>query len=354
MERFVAAQDRRSSPRYAAPRKADSGKTVAVIGAGPAGLAAADWLLREGHRVVVIDRHEEAGGSLRHELAEGSLPADVLEDELAQLRELGAEFRLNVEAGSDVRLEELAREFAAVLLAAGASAKAQASVFGVKAGAVGLTVELQSGLTSQAKVFAAGSAVKPMRHVVRAMAEGRAAAVAIGQFLRGLPFQTAPKPLSSVMGRLELDELKLFLRGPSEAPRTTPALGLLHGFSFEEAQSEAGRCLHCDCRSVGNCALQKYAERYGADPGRFRQQRRPFEQHLHHGEIIFEPGKCILCGICVQLAEQAREPLGLTFIGRGFDVRLGVPLDRTIDEGLQRVGRECVEACPTGALAFKR
>ena len=55
----------------------------------------------------------------------------------------------------------------------------------------------------------------------------------------------------------------------------------------------------------------------------------------------------------MKLAELAREPLGLTFIDRGFDVRVAAPLDRTIAEGLQKVGRECVAACPTGALAFK-
>ncbi|MBI4324161.1 MAG: glutamate synthase, partial [Chloroflexi bacterium] len=56
---------------------------------------------------------------------------------------------------------------------------------------------------------------------------------------------------------------------------------------------------------------------------------------------------------CVQLAEQAREPLGLTFIGRGFDVRVGAPLNHAISEGLQKVAAECVEHCPTGALIFR-
>ncbi|MGD2110864.1 MAG: hypothetical protein PVI86_15910, partial [Phycisphaerae bacterium] len=47
------------------------------------------------------------------------------------------------------------------------------------------------------------------------------------------------------------------------------------------------------------------------------------------------------------------EPLGLTFVGRGFDVRVGVPFDRTVAEALTHTARECVDACPTGALAFK-
>jgi NADH dehydrogenase/NADH:ubiquinone oxidoreductase subunit G len=48
----------------------------------------------------------------------------------------------------------------------------------------------------------------------------------------------------------------------------------------------------------------------------------------------------------------AQEPLGLTFIGRGFDVIVGAPFNRTIQEGLQKAGRECVEHCPTGALSL--
>jgi NADH dehydrogenase/NADH:ubiquinone oxidoreductase subunit G len=70
--------------------------------------------------------------------------------------------------------------------------------------------------------------------------------------------------------------------------------------------------------------------------------------------VIFEPGKCILCGICVKLTELAREPLGLTFIGRGFDVRLCTPFDQAIADGLQSTAEECVHHCPTGALAFHR
>jgi NADH dehydrogenase/NADH:ubiquinone oxidoreductase subunit G len=89
---------------------------------------------------------------------------------------------------------------------------------------------------------------------------------------------------------------------------------------------------------------------YGADAGRFRSERRKFEQHRQPGGILFEPGKCIVCGICVKLCEQAAEPLGLTFVGRGFDVRVAASLNAGIEAGLQKVADECVKQCPTGAL----
>jgi NADH dehydrogenase/NADH:ubiquinone oxidoreductase subunit G len=69
--------------------------------------------------------------------------------------------------------------------------------------------------------------------------------------------------------------------------------------------------------------------------------------------VIFEPGKCIDCGLCIQIATVAKEPLGLTFVGRGFDVRVGVPFDRSLEEALGRVAAECIAACPTAALAWR-
>jgi NADH dehydrogenase/NADH:ubiquinone oxidoreductase subunit G len=52
----------------------------------------------------------------------------------------------------------------------------------------------------------------------------------------------------------------------------------------------------------------------------------------------------------VKLTEMAREPLGLTFIGRGFDVKIGAPFNQAIEAGLQTIAEECVKQCPTGAL----
>jgi len=73
---------------------------------------------------------------------------------------------------------------------------------------------------------------------------------------------------------------------------------------------------------------------------------------LAEPNVIYDPGKCIACGICVQITSNAGEELGLTFIGRGFNMRVGVPFDRPIEEGLRKVAAQCVSACPTGALAF--
>jgi NADH dehydrogenase/NADH:ubiquinone oxidoreductase subunit G len=119
------------------------------------------------------------------------------------------------------------------------------------------------------------------------------------------------------------------------------------------AAAEAARCLHCDCRAATTCKLRKYSAMYGADPRRFKAERRRYEQDIRHAEVLFEPGKCIDCGLCVQITAAGGEPLGLTYIGRGFDVRIGVPLGHSAAEALRKVAAECVAACPTAAIAWK-
>ena len=71
------------------------------------------------------------------------------------------------------------------------------------------------------------------------------------------------------------------------------------------------------------------------------------------GNVIHEPGKCIKCGLCVQITKKAGEELGLTFIGRGFNVRIEPPFDEPLSKGLKKAAKACVEACPTAALAWR-
>lgn len=353
MERHVADTDMQSSRSHLPACAPPTGKSVVIVGSGPAGLAAADYLVRAGHACTVVDRHAHAGGSLRTGVDEQTLPRDVLNWEIAQLERLGVQFKLGVELGSVVTLEGLQRGFDVILLTLGELAKGEGRELGLAFTPAGLQVDPATHQTSLRHVFAAGSAVKPAKQVVRAMSEGQSAAACIHQFLSGAKMQRREKEFSSMMGRLENGEIDLFMKDASATPRTCAGCGSAAGFTGPEAATEAKRCLHCDCRAVGHCRLQYYAAIYGADPNRFRAQRRPFELHHQPGSVIFEPGKCILCGICVQITEQAREPLGLTFIGRGFDVRVGTPFNGTISEGLQKVAALCARYCPTGAISLK-
>jgi glutamate synthase (NADPH/NADH) small chain len=98
-----------------------TGKRIAVVGSGPAGLAAAQQLTRAGHDVVVLERDDRIGGLLRYGIPEFKMEKRFLDRRLAQMRAEGTEFRASVNVGVDMPASEL-REFDAVVLAGGATA----------------------------------------------------------------------------------------------------------------------------------------------------------------------------------------------------------------------------------------
>jgi len=103
------------------PPTAITGKSVAVIGSGPAGLAAAQQLTRAGHCVTVFERAPQPGGLLRYGIPEFKMEKRLLDRRLDQMRTEGTEFHCNINVGVDLTVEELRRAFDAILLAGGAT-----------------------------------------------------------------------------------------------------------------------------------------------------------------------------------------------------------------------------------------
>ena len=119
----------RSLERYLGDAAADlalggpeeaTGKSVAVVGSGPAGLSAAYYLRRSGHEVVVYEKRDRPGGLLRYGIPEYRLPEAVVDAEVARLEALGIEFRTGVALGEGLGLEDLKEAHDAVVVATGA------------------------------------------------------------------------------------------------------------------------------------------------------------------------------------------------------------------------------------------
>ncbi len=106
--------------RLVKERAEPTGKKVAIVGAGPAGLAAGYYLQRLGHDVTIYDAHDKAGGILRYGIPSYRLPKDVLDKELELWKRLGVHFVFGVRVGKDLKLESLAKQNDAVLVAVGA------------------------------------------------------------------------------------------------------------------------------------------------------------------------------------------------------------------------------------------
>jgi len=104
------------------PPQTETGKKVAVIGSGPAGLAAAQQLRRAGHAVTVFERDDRLGGLLRYGIPEFKMEKNVLDRRLEQLRAEGVSFRTGANVGVDIDAAALRTEFDAILLAGGATA----------------------------------------------------------------------------------------------------------------------------------------------------------------------------------------------------------------------------------------
>jgi glutamate synthase (NADPH/NADH) small chain len=122
LERFVADYEREHG-EYGLPEKAPStGKKVAIVGSGPAGLSAAGDLIRQGHAVTVFEALHEIGGVLIYGIPEFRLPKEIVHHEVNALRQMGIDFQTNVVIGKTVTVDELFAEegYHAVLVATGA------------------------------------------------------------------------------------------------------------------------------------------------------------------------------------------------------------------------------------------
>lgn len=503
LKAFAADMDLKADS-YTPDVAASTGKKVAIIGGGPAGLTAAYYLAIMGHSVTVYDMMEKMGGMLRYGIPQYRLPKDVLDQEIAIIEKTGVKLVNNVKLGKDFTIKSLKAENDAVIVAVGAwksssmrtpgedlegvyggidflrgVIKGNAPEIGEKVVICGggntamdacrtavrlgakevyvvyrrtrnempadkleideaeeegviykfltnplsfngengkvksITLQIMElgepdasgrrrpvpveGKTEEIEVdsvilaigqklvqgdvaelklndrgnievdpdffttdlegvFAIGDATNRGASIaIEAIGEADRCAKAVDAYLNGMPLDTRVPYIS------KRDESTIDYSDRQKESRITPKVlpadvrnknfdEVSLGFTEEEAQAEAQRCLECGCREYYKCKLLSVAQLYDINPERFKGEMPQKYNRDANAFIERNNAKCILCGLCVRSCREVMDLHSIGLLGRGFKTDVSpafaLPLDQTncTNCGL------CVELCPTGAL----
>ena len=329
-----------------------TGYSAGIIGAGPAGLAAAYYLQIRGIQVALFDSEQKPGGKLRTGIDQEILPHDVLDREIEAVLATGVQF-FGGEKIDTSRFDEMKNNYNVVIIATGTISE-NSGTFGLKTTPQGILADKNTYQTSEGNIFVTGNAIRSSRLAVRSVGQGKEVAFSVWQYLNNEPVKGEPSLFNSRFGKLLSSEFSEYLKESVSYKRIYPIDGGRNGFTAAEAVDEALRCLHCDCSAVDSCKLRIYSDRYRADQRRFKtSERRKIVKLNTHATLIYEPNKCIRCGICVRLTAKYGEKFGFTYIGRGFDVELGVPFNEDIRNALTETAIMVAEGCPVGAIELK-
>lgn len=343
LKKFTANHDYQSHHTWFPEKEKPSGKTVAVIGSGPAGLACAFHLTKAGHKAVIFEKEPRAGGQLRS-IPESQLPHAAFQTELDWLENFGVEFRTGEIVTKDMFLYRFPAEYDAVVIATGTAEANVPHFLGLEYHNTGLIADPETYETRHEGVFACGSVIREQKMAVRSLAQGKAAAHNTDRYLSGKKPEMFLKKFNSKFGKLQEDEVAEYLKEAIADNRLEPAAGDLSGFSDKEAMTEAARCMHCDCRKADDCKLRDYAHEYQIERRKYlTDERKTIRKLFTHQSIVYEPEKCIRCGLCVDIAKAEKGLEGLSFIGRGFRVKIDIPFSDQLENALKTTALKCAE-----------
>ena len=506
LKAFAADRDLESET-YRAECLPDTGKRVAIIGGGPAGLTAAYFLRQKGHAVTIFDASAKMGGMLRYGIPAYRLPKTVLDREIEEIEAMGVSMQNRVRIGEQITLEQLRADYDAVIVAVGAwqsmAMRCEGESLSGVVGGIQFLHDISSGekaapdlqgkvvavcgggntamdacrtavrcgadkvyviyrrtreempadaveieeaaeegviyryLTNPAEIIGENGAVRRIKLQVMELGEpdasGRRSPVpvegkfelldvdlvimAIGQkpalagfealeqtrkgtiaadeatFLTNLPDVYAigdatnrgadiaiaaigeANRCAAVVDSALCGALKPY-RAPFLSKREVTAEMLADrekiarctmptrpaevrrrdfdevnlGLTEAMAQAEAKRCLECGCHDYDECKLIRYANMQPIDPYRLAGQKNIHEKERKLGSIERDPGKCILCGLCVRVCEEDAKQGILGLVGRGFTTAIKPEFqDDAVIAGCKDCAK-CVKVCPTGAL----
>ena len=484
-----------------------SGKKVAVIGGGPAGLTAAYYLNIMGHSVTVYDMMDKMGGMLRYGIPQYRLPKEVLDKEISIIEKSGVKLINNVKLGKDFTIESLKAENDAVIVAVGAWKSSSmrtpgedlegvyggidflGAVIQKNAPEIGEKVAICGGgntamdacrtavrlgakevyvvyrrtrnempadkleideaeeegviykfltnpisfngengkvksitlqvmelgepdasgrrrpvpvegkteeiavdsvilaigqklvqgdvselelnergniaadedffTTSVEGVFAIGDATNRGASIaIEAIGEADRCAKAVDAYLNGKPLDTRVPYISKRNEKTidYSDREKQSRISPKVLPadvRNKSFDEVSLGFTEEEAQKEASRCLECGCREYFKCKLLSVAQRYDINPERFAGEMPQKYSHDENSFIERNNAKCILCGLCVRSCREVADLNVLGLMGRGFKTDVSPAFSLPLDQTKCNNCGLCVQLCPTGALTEK-
>ena len=504
LKAFAGDKDLASENPYKPEIAADTGKSVGVIGGGPAGLTAAFFLRKAGHAVTIYEAMPKLGGMLRYGIPEYRLPKAVLDAEIKAIADMGVEMKADFRIGKDASFEEIRAKHDATVVAIGAWKSMGTGVAGeelegvwgginllekialgerpylgkkvavvgggntamdacrsaVRLGAEEVSIiyrrtvdempaekiEIQEAMeegvnfrilrnpaeiigengkvkamklqvmelgepdasgrrspravegefeildvdtvinaigqkvmpvgfealelnkkgiiaadektfrTNLEDVFAVGDATNRGADIaIAAIGEAHKAAGVVDSFLKGavVPYrkpylserEVTPEMLSAYEKKARA---KMAHKAPAERIKDFNEMN--YGFTEEQAQAEAKRCLECGCHDYYNCTLIKHVGKYDVNPNRFAGEKRMTTSDESLVVIERNEGKCILCGLCVRTCEEVAKKGILGLIGRGFTtvVKSEFRDSAVIADCINC--HKCAEACPTGAM----
>jgi len=128
-----------------------------------------------------------------------------------------------------------------------------------------------------------------------------------------------------------------------------------------EKQRDINGCWHCQCHAGDSCVLRRLAEKYGARQNRFAVLDGELDRELDGKDgtiqgrtVVFDPGKCVRCGACVELSNELGHVRAPCFTSRGADFAVRPPLTIDPGESLDEWDERFADACPTGAIMSRR